>query len=160
MTSPFPEELPVAPSHRRGMSKVTAGLLAGVVLVAGVLIGIQAQKAFGSSTTAATGSRFQGAGAPQGYGQQQRQGGQQRPGGFGGGATIGTVEKISGKQVYLKAMDGSTVTVTTTDATTIEIAKPGKLSDLTTGGTIVVRGQKADDGTVTAQSISQGGGGR
>ncbi|MFI6598342.1 hypothetical protein ACIBHX_18960 [Nonomuraea sp. NPDC050536] len=165
--SPFPDDLPVAPP-RRGPSKLTLALAAAVVLVAGVLIGIQAQKAFGSSALPSTGAqRFGGQGFP-GYGGQpsgyagRSFGGQSSGGlrqGFGGG-TVGTVEKISGEQVYLRTMDGSTVKVTTTGATTIEIARPGKLSDLKTGGTVVVRGQKAADGSVSAVSISQGGGGR
>lgn len=157
--SPFPDDLPVAPP-RRGPSRLTLALAAAVVLVAGVLIGIQAQKAFGSSALP-TGQRS----GFSGYGGQPFGG--QSPGGQGfggrqgfGGATVGTVEKISGEQVYLRTMDGSTVKVTTTGATTIEIAQPGKLSDLKTGGTIVVRGQKAADGSVSAVSISQGGGGR
>ncbi|WP_214317298.1 hypothetical protein [Nonomuraea sediminis] len=155
--SPFPDDLPVAPP-RRGPSRLTLALAAAVVLVAGVLIGIQAQKAFGSS--ALPSGQRSGFSGFSGYGGQSP-GGQSFGGRQGfGGATVGTVEKISGEQVYLRTMDGSTVKVTTTGATTVEIARPGKLSDLKTGGTIVVRGQKAADGSVSAVSISQGGGGR
>ncbi|MEV0196217.1 hypothetical protein [Nonomuraea sp. NPDC050691] len=169
------EELAVRP--RKGPSRLTLALGAGVVLVAGVLIGIQAHKTLGggAAPAAAAGGRQAGAG-PQGYGRRmggtqgdgmspgyggQPGGGQpgQRMGGFGGG-TVGTVEKVEDGKVYLKAMDGSTVTVTTTGSTTVQISKPGKVTDLATGTTVVVRGRKAADGSVSAVSISQGGGGR
>ncbi|MGW7480199.1 hypothetical protein ACWGH8_16565 [Nonomuraea muscovyensis] len=155
-----------------GPSRLTLALAAGVVLVAGVLIGIQAQQTFGTGQSApATAGRVR---QPQGYGQQP--GGQQpgmdrpragtewqpgtgqRPGGAGG--TTGTVEKVEGDTVYLKAMDGSTVTVTTTGTTAVQIAAPGKVSDLKAGATVVVRGERSDDGSVSAVSITQGGGGR
>jgi hypothetical protein len=186
--SPFPDDIkgePVARPHRRRTSKLTLSLAAGVVLVVGVLIGIQAEKAMGGGAGAGGAAVAGGPGRAGGYGQQfgNRQPGAQasgqpdaqasgRPGGFGqrqggfggaGGATIGTVQKVEGGKVYLKAMDGSTVTINTNDSTTVQIAKPGKVSDLKTGTSVVVRGQRADDGSVAAVSISQGnqgGGGR
>ncbi|MGW4797881.1 hypothetical protein ACWEPC_36220, partial [Nonomuraea sp. NPDC004297] len=152
----------------KGFSKVTLALAAGVVLVAGILIGIQAVNWFGA------GDSPQAAGGPQrpmggGYGQQQDgtggrrgqfPGGDQQPGGGGqrmGGGTVGTVEKVEDGKVYVKTMDGATVTVTTDDRTTVQISKPGKVSDLEAGASIVVRGQQGADGAVTATSISQGG---
>ncbi|NUW34029.1 hypothetical protein HTZ77_21705 [Nonomuraea sp. SMC257] len=165
------EELAVRP--RKGPSRLTLALGAGVVLVAGVLIGIQAHRTLGgdAAPAAATGGRQAGGGF-QGYG--QRMGGMPgngMPPGYGGqpggqpgqrtgGGTVGTVEKVEDGKVYLKAMDGSTVTVTTTGSTTVQIARPGKVSDLATGSTVVVRGQQAADGSVAAVSISQGGGAR
>ncbi|RSN05055.1 hypothetical protein DMB42_30215 [Nonomuraea sp. WAC 01424] len=147
-SSPFPddlgEELAVRP--RKGVSKLTLGLAAGVVLVAGVLIGIQAGKLFGTSSAAPAAEPL------------QRTNGQ-LPGGSGqrmGGGTVGTVEKVDGDKVYVKTMDGSTVTVTTSDQTTVQISKPGKVADLAAGTTVVVRGQQSGDGSVTATAITQG----
>lgn len=174
--SPYPEDLDseLAVQPRKPLSKVTLGLIAGVVLVAGVVIGIQAQKALGAPATAAA-LQPGGRQLPGGYGQQGRQPGgygqqpdgrQQMPGGYGqrmggaGGGTVGTVEKVESGKIYLKTMDGSTVTVTTTDATTVQVTKPGKLADLQTGTNVVVRGEKGGDGSVAATSISQGGVGR
>ncbi|NJP88057.1 hypothetical protein HCN51_01055 [Nonomuraea sp. FMUSA5-5] len=162
------EELAVQPA--KGTSKVTLALAAGVVLVAGILIGIQAESWFGAADAppqAAGAAQQRGTGAMGGYGQRgqfpggaQQPGGQQQPGGGGGqrmgGGTVGTVEKIEDGKVYVRTMDGATVTVTTTDRTTVQISKPGKVSDLETGTTIVVRGQQGADGAVTATSISQG----
>ncbi|MEU8249264.1 hypothetical protein [Nonomuraea sp. NPDC048916] len=166
--SPFRDDLKAEPAvrPRRPPSKLTLALAAGVVLVAGVVIGIQAQKSLGGPDASVAAQRP--GQLPQGYGQQRGGGrpGEQQPGGgrqMGGGTmggTMGTVEKVEDGKVYLKAMDGSTVTVTTTGETTVQIAKPGKVTDLKAGTTVVVRGERGQDGSVSAVSISQGGGGR
>ena len=121
-------ELAVQP--RQPLSKVTLGLIAGVVLVAGVVIGIQAQKALGArpprpppcsraAGSCPAGTARQGR-QPGGYGQQPVAGRAEMPGGYGqrmggaGGRHVGTVEKVEGGKIYVKTMDGSTVTVTTT----------------------------------------------
>ncbi|MEV4571393.1 hypothetical protein AB0K12_47250 [Nonomuraea sp. NPDC049419] len=174
-SSPFPgdlrEELAVRPA--RGLSKVTLALGAGVVLVAGILVGIQAHSAFGSSggssdrpldrplgrslgrslgTPQAGPSRQAAPGErPGGMGREGR-----RPGGAGGGTT-GTVEKVEDGTVHLKTVTGESVTVATTGETTVQISKPGKVADLKPGATVVVRGTPGEDGTVTATSITQGG---
>ncbi|MGW2157293.1 hypothetical protein [Nonomuraea sp. NPDC001699] len=170
-SSPFPDDLgeELAVQPRKGVSKLTLGLAAGVLLVAGVLIGIQAGKLFGTSTGTPAAAQLQrqngqfpgGGYGQRGYGGQpgggQPGGGQN--GGFGqrvGGGTIGTVEKVDGDKLYVKTMDGSTVTVTTSDQTTVQISKPGKVADLAAGTTIVVRGQQSGDGSVTATTITQG----
>lgn len=170
-SSPFPgdlrEELAVRPA--RGLSKVTLALGAGVVLVAGILIGIQAHSAFGSSGGSPGGSPGVSSGrslsAPQAGPSRQagaterRSGmsrGDRRPGGFGGGTT-GTVEKVEDGTVHLKTVTGESVTVATTGETTVQISEPGKVADLRPGATIVVRGTPGEDGTVTATSITQGG---
>lgn len=151
------EELAVRPA--RGRSRLTTALAAGVVLVAGILIGIQAGKLSGGATAATAATPTEGRRLPGGYGARQDQGPGQ--GGFaqrmGGGGTIGTVEKVEGGKVYVKTTDGATVTVTTTGRTTVQIAKPGKVSDLLKGATVTVRGQQGGDGSLTAASIIQGG---
>ncbi|MFI7223392.1 hypothetical protein ACIBO5_09210 [Nonomuraea angiospora] len=167
-SSPYPDDLgeELAVQPRKGTSKLTLALAAGVVLVAGILIGIQAANLFGSPAASAAGAQQRpgGGGGQQqggfgqqrgGFGQPPGYGGGQRMGG-GGGGTIGTVEKVEGGKVYVKTMDGSTVTVTTDDRTTVQISKPGKVSDLQTGTSVVVRGQQGGDGSVTATSITQG----
>ncbi|MEV4354908.1 hypothetical protein ACIHFD_30650 [Nonomuraea sp. NPDC051941] len=168
-SSPYPDDLKeeLAVQPRKGASKLTLALAAGVVLVAGILIGIQAANLFGSPAASAAGAQQRPMGG--GYGQQQGGFGQQRGGsgqppgygggqrmGGGGGGTIGTVEKVEGGKVYVKTMDGSTVTVATDDQTTVQISKPGKVTDLQTGTTVVVRGRQGGDGSVTATSITQG----
>ncbi|PRX62202.1 hypothetical protein B0I32_113155 [Nonomuraea fuscirosea] len=161
-SSPFPgdlrEELAVRPV--RGPSKLTMTLGAGVVLVAGILVGIQAQNLFGSAGAAAQLGAQQRFGGQPGAARQpdasRQPGGRQRMGG-GGGGTAGTVEKVEGGNVYVRTTDGATVTVNTTDQTTVRISRPAKVADLRKGSTIVVRGQQGADGAVTADSISEGG---
>ncbi|MFB4263960.1 hypothetical protein [Nonomuraea sp. GTA35] len=161
-SSPFPddlrEELAVQPAE--GTSKVTLALAAGVVLVAGILIGIQAESWFGAADAPPQAAGVQQRPMNGGYGQRgQIPGGGAQPQPGGGqrvGGTVGTVEKVEDGKVYVKTMDGSTVTVTTTDRTTVQISRPGKVSDLEAGTTVVVRGRQGADGAVAATSISQG----
>jgi hypothetical protein len=42
----------------------------------------------------------------------------------------------------------------------VRLAKEGKVTDLKPGGTVSVQGAKADDGSVTATMINEGGGRR
>ncbi|MFF4991771.1 hypothetical protein ACFY19_31640 [Streptosporangium saharense] len=174
-SSPFKGDLDgeLAAGGRRGISRLTLVLGAALALVVGVIVGIQAQKALGAPTGDRAGAVRQGPGgygAPGGYGQRGGFGGGQgngqgngQRGGFGGGQggmTVGTVQKVEGGKVYLQQQDGTVVTVNTTDETNVRISKEGKVSDLTTGGTVVVQGAKGEDGSVTATSISEGGGRR
>ncbi|MEO3867743.1 hypothetical protein ABGB18_02810 [Nonomuraea sp. B12E4] len=172
-SSPYPddlrEELAVRP--RAGMSRLTLTLAAGVVLVAGILIGIQAGKAVGRRDVPAA-AQQRGGGPMGGFAQRQDGSGEGRPPGSGdqrggrrtgaaGGATLGTVEKVQGGKVYVKTADGTTVTVLTDARTAITVSEAGKVADLKTGATVVVRGRQGEDGSVTAASINQGGlGGR
>ncbi|MER7499553.1 hypothetical protein AB0L05_31220 [Nonomuraea pusilla] len=156
---PFQDDLreELAAQSRRGVSGLTAGLAAGVVLVAGILIGIQAGRLSGSpSAPSAPSGAFAG---------QRQPGAGGLPGGFGrrgaaqgGGGTMGTVEKVEDGKVYVRTMDGATVTVTTTGETAVRVTAPGEVSDLKPGSTVVVRGQRGQDGTVSASSITEGGG--
>ncbi|MFG2074483.1 hypothetical protein [Nonomuraea maritima] len=164
-SSPFPddlrEELVVKPARRT--SKLTLTLAAAVVLVAGILIGVQAHKLFGSPGAAAVASRFGDGGFPRRGGQpgedRQPGGGRMRGGAGGAGGTLGTVEKVEDGKVYVRTMTGETVTVTTSGDTAVQVTRQGKVTDLEPGTTIVVRGERGADGTVTARTITQGGGG-
>ncbi|MER7128084.1 hypothetical protein [Streptosporangium saharense] len=158
-SSPFKGDLDgeLAAGGGRGISRLTLVLGAALALVVGVIVGIQAQKALGAPTGDRANAVRQGPGgygAPGGYGQR---------GGFGGGQggmTVGTVQKVEGGKVHLQQQDGTVVTVNTTDETKVRISKEGKVTDLTRGGTVVVQGAKGEDGSVTATSISEGGGRR
>ncbi|MEU4546750.1 hypothetical protein [Nonomuraea dietziae] len=169
--SPFEEEFQARP--RPPASKLTLGLGAGLALVVGVIIGIQAQKTLGGAPASAAGPVGQpgarlGYGGQQGAGQvqegqqgqqgQQGQPGQQGQRGMLGGATVGKVEKVEKDTVILKAADGSSITVKTTAETAVRVTKEGEVADLEAGTTVVVQGDKGEDGSVNATSISQGGG--
>ncbi|MFI6318579.1 hypothetical protein ACIBG8_13715 [Nonomuraea sp. NPDC050556] len=143
-------ETELAAHAGRKPSKLTIGLAAGVVLVAGVLIGIQGQKAFGGTATQAVpGQARQAQGYGQGFG--SRQPGQQGQG--RAGMTVGTIEKVDGAKIHIKTMDGSTVVVTTTGETAVKVTKDGEVSDLEPGSTVVVQGDKD-----AATSVTEGGG--
>ncbi|MFC4592165.1 hypothetical protein [Sphaerisporangium corydalis] len=181
-TSPFDgdldAELAVRPDGRR-TSTLTLVLGAGVVLVVGMLMGIQAHKAFGSSTggrqglqSALAGNGGQRAGGlrggypggGQGLGQGQGgqgQGGQGGQGGGGGGAfgnvTVGTIKLVDGGKIYLETAGGGVVTIKTTGDTKVQVSKEGKVKDLKPGSSIIVQGERAADGTISATSVNQGG---
>lgn len=139
--------------QRLGGTTITLGILVLVGLAfAG---GAFADSKWGSHTTtsgrgAAGSARFFGqagsgtGGAPAGSGAR-------------GNATIGTVQTIGPDSLTLKTVSGDTVTVKTTGSTTIRVSKSGTLSDLAKGQTVIVAGTTSGS-TVTARSITEGGG--
>ncbi|MFD0685910.1 hypothetical protein [Actinomadura fibrosa] len=203
-SSPFDEDLDselAAQPQKRSLPGPTLYLCAGLILVAGFLAGVQAQKwssddsgsgpsgAGGPAAAGGYGSRTGGR-APGGYGGMpgmpgmggqpggtngqgaggtgngQGAGGSgasgQGPGGMAGGsaggATIGTITKIEGSTIYLRTTSGQTVKVKTSGATKVRVTKDGKLKDLGSGTTVIVRGSTGQDGTVTATTVNQGTG--
>jgi hypothetical protein len=137
-----------AEMHRaaKPFSRTTLVLAGLVVLAIAFGGGAWTHAAFGSSSPS-TPAR-QAGGTQAGTGQQ--------PGGFRGGrGTAGTVDHVDGTTVYVKTAQGTDVKVSTSDSTTVGVTQPGKLSDLKPGATVVVQGQAGDDGTVTAQAITQ-----
>ncbi len=80
-------------------------------------------------------------------------------GGFGppGDVTVGTVESIDGSTMTIATRDGSTVMVTVPEGTPVTSQVEVPLADLPVGSDVVVRGATGADGTVTADSVSEGG---
>ncbi len=172
-SSPFPgdleEQLKAVPP-RAVKPGLTLYLGAGVILVAGFVGGIQADKQWGKSSSssslpAAFGNRGAGAGLGNrgaggflgaGGGQSAAPGAGQGLGGSGG-ATFGTVKLVDGSTIYVTTQNGD-VAVKTTGSTRIRITKDGKVTDITPGSTVVVQGATGSDGSVTATSVTEGGG--
>ncbi|WP_440103454.1 hypothetical protein [Streptosporangium sp. H16] len=162
-SSPFRGDLDseLAARPPRRLPTLTLVLGAGVMLVAGVIVGIQAQKAMGGPSGVPATATRQGDMGPGGFGGfgggQGRQGGQEagQDGGGRGGMTVGTVQRVEDGKVYVQTADGSVVTVNTTDETSVRVTKEGKVTDLEPGGAVVVRGAAADDGSVTATVITE-----
>ncbi len=128
---------------------VLAGLVVLAIAFGG---GAWTHAAFGSSSSSAP---TRPAGGTQG-GQQAGPG--QQGGGFrgaGGRGTTGTVDRVEGTTVYVKTAQGTDVKVSTSDSTAVGVTQRGKLADLKPGSAVVVQGQAGDDGTVTAQAITQ-----
>jgi hypothetical protein len=139
-------------------SRTTLVLAGLVVLAIAFGGGAWTHAAFGSSSPS-TPARQAGTGGAQARAQGgtgQTGGTGQQGGGFRGGrGTAGTVDHVDGTTVYVKTAQGTDVKVSTSDSTTVGVTQPGKLSDLKPGATVVVQGQAGDDGTVTAQAITQ-----
>ncbi|MCW2941731.1 MAG: hypothetical protein JWN00_4716 [Actinomycetia bacterium] len=173
-TSPFAGDLDrelAARPPRRAMPGVTVYLAAGVLLVAGFVGGVQADKQWGSGSTSASSGLPAGlggarAGGRPGFGGGFGGGGT-GGGGFGGGSgtaggagggnlTVGTVTLVDGKTIYVQTQTG-TVTVTTNGSTQVKVSKSGSVKDLAPGSTVVVQGTPGSDGSVTASTINQGG---
>ncbi len=178
-SSPFDDEdlaaeLRTRPGGAR-LSTATLVLGAAVLLMLGVLGGIQAEKAWGSRSgggsagAAAVRAGSGGAGGPDRSGRSgpagDRRAGRFGDAGAGGtrraggsGATIGTVTLVDGKKIYVRTFTGSTVIVTTGDDTEIQVSKPGRAKDLKPGSTVIVQGEQGADGTVAATSVQQSSG--
>ncbi|MBE1499135.1 preprotein translocase subunit YajC [Amycolatopsis lexingtonensis] len=159
-TPPNAEEIVAAPAvdgdlnaeMRRAakpFSRTTLVLAGLVVLAIAFGGGAWTHAAFGSPSSS-TPTRPAG-------GTQGTQGGQQGGGfrGAGGRGTTGTVDRVEGTTVYVKTAQGAEVKVSTSDSTTVGVTQQAKLSDLKPGSTVVVQGQAGEDGTVTAQAITQ-----
>jgi Domain of unknown function (DUF5666) len=150
-------ELAKAPRSRKSPG-LTTYLAAGVLLAAGFAIGTEADRNLGQR------SSVQGGGMPGGM----PGGGRMPGGGMGGGpmgrgaagssgGTTGTVQKIDGNTIYVKTANGSTVQVKVTGGTKVGVLHNGSVKDLKSGASVTVQGDKAQDGTVTATSVSQDG---
>ena len=89
-------------------------------------------------------------------------------GGLGGaiqnfGATVGSISANDGSTLTIDGIDGKPVTVTTTPQTQVVSLGGTKVADLKVGDSVVVQGDKAGDGSITARIIIStslpGGGG-
>ncbi|XVQ85154.1 hypothetical protein ACQP2K_41175 [Microbispora siamensis] len=183
-TSPFDDDLQealAARPARAGGSKLTLALAGGVLLVAGLLLGIQVQKLLGGATPGQVPSRAAGPGAYGGAGQVPGGGlgggyarGAGGGGGFagaGGGAgrgagtgagagpggmTFGTVKLVDGDKIYVQTVNGGVVTVTTSGDTKVQVTRTGKVSDLKPGSFVTVAGTADAQGQVAATSVTEG----
>jgi hypothetical protein len=163
-TSPFDgdlaEELAAAPRPRRRPPSATVLLGAGVLIVAGFVGGVQADRHWGAKKSpdlSALAARFQGRGGAQGAGAFGAGAGQgPRATGGAPAGTTGTIKLVDGDVIYVQTSDGI-VRVKTTGSTKVTIARKSSTKKLKTGSPVVVQGPAGQDGTVTATSVSQGG---
>ncbi|MDN3354787.1 DUF5666 domain-containing protein [Actinomadura sp. DC4] len=152
-TSPFEDDLagePAKAPRARRLPGVTTILCAGLVLAVGFLVGVQADRHSGNQGTSGAAPAAPGGAGTRGGGFPGQ--GQGRP----GGATTGTVQRIEGKTIYVKTANGTVVPVKTTGTTKISAARKSSVKSLKSGTSVVVQGSQAQDGSVTATSVSQG----
>lgn len=71
--------------------------------------------------------------------------------------TMGTVQRIDGKTIYLKTADGTTVKVAIDGSTKVKVSKNGTAKDLKSGTSVVVQGSADKSGTVTATTVNEAG---
>jgi hypothetical protein len=151
-----------APRHWWNRGTIVLGAL---VLVAGGFIGgIQAQKQWGTASTAAgtrpafnanrtggypnfAGGGFAGAGGT----------GTRSPSSTAAAGTTGTVKLVDGSTIYVQTADGNTVIVKTTGKTTVSTAAKGSIKDIKAGQTVTVQGSTGSDGSVSATSVTSTG---
>lgn len=72
--------------------------------------------------------------------------------------TAGTIQSIGGSTLTIATRDGKSVTVEVPDGTPVTSQVEVPLGDLPVGASVVIRGSVGDDGTVTADSVSEGAG--
>ncbi|GLY81963.1 hypothetical protein [Actinoallomurus iriomotensis] len=161
---PFEDDLAEEPARTplvRRRPGLTTVLGAGVLVAAGFVIGAQvdrhaARQSAAPSTPAGSGLRGQN-GTPPGQGGTRGTGQSGAPGASAtAGVTAGTVQKISGRTIYVRTANGDVVKVTLTGGTDVSVLRSGSATDLKAGTNVVVQGDQAKDGTVTATSVSQG----
>jgi hypothetical protein len=168
-TSPFGDDLATelaARPPRRVRPGPTMYLGAGVLVVAGFLGGIQAQKHWGprpassqaNALQQAVASRFGGSGSGGGAAGGGGQNGTQQGRSGTGNITLGTVKLVDGKTIYLQTSAGTIIQVKTDASTKVQVARQGTAKDLEAGSTVIVQGTPAADGTVKATSVDPASG--
>lgn len=152
--SPTPDPtLEAALENARPSTPTTGGpakatlILGGAILTAAGFLGGYLVNGDDSADAAGRGPRMTGPGG------SELQGGP--IGGPGGDITFGTVVSVDGTTVTVKTQDGATVKVETSSDTDITVSSEGTVDDLAKGDSVVVNGA-ADDGTVDAESITEG----
>jgi Domain of unknown function (DUF5666) len=168
--TPPPEEQPTArldpaPPRRSWVTRLLRrttllAAAAGVVLLliggaVGYLLGHQGTSTATSRVgSTAQGSTFPDGGGPGGFGPDGFRGH-----GRGGRGAAGTIDSVNGSTIMLTTRNGRKVTVTAAPNAAITVRSQGTVSDLKAGQTIVVFGQRGNDGTITANRIDAGPGG-
>lgn len=101
----------------------------------------------------------------QGFGNQRGEVVRQKGNGIQAGNRAGANRPVSGEivdmdetSITVKIQDGSTKILTYSDSTVVNKTSEGSIADLSIGDTISVVGQESSQGTITAQTISLGGG--
>jgi hypothetical protein len=171
-------------SLARRLGTLTSVLVLAVAAAAGFIGGVQVQKRQGDTSSvsaAGAGARTAGAtsttvaggpgpaGGPSstvaggaggaGAARGPAGGGAARAGGAGaaGAAVAGQVKLVDGNNLYVTDAQGNVVKVVTTPASRFTRTGSGTIQDVRPGDTVVVQGQKGDDGIVTATAVADSG---
>jgi Domain of unknown function (DUF5666) len=165
-------DLTAVPPRRRvpALTKLLFVAIIGALAFGG---GVLVQKQHDATLTSASrvpdfASLFGGGGLPAGAGPGAGAAASSAPaaggsgaGGTGGGSTgdvpvlIGTVESVSGSNLTVKDLGGTSHVVHATAATTLSVVSADWSGSLKVGATVSVQGTKAADGSVTATAVTQ-----
>ena len=141
---------------KRRVPMITKVLLVGILVAAGFSGGVMIQKNLGAgSATASTGLPNFAGGLPAGFptGGANRQGSTAATG--SGPVVVGTVVSVSGNDVTVKDLGGTTHVVHVTATTGLATTGVDWSTSLEPGSTVSVNGTKADDGSVTATTVTR-----
>jgi hypothetical protein len=146
--------------RRKKLPALTAALALAVAIALGLIGGVEAQKHWGASSSAAAAGRpagfagfaGRGGGAPGGGA-----GGFAGLGGAAGGGTNGTVTLIKGSTLYVTDASGNTVQVKTTAGSTVKKTVSGTIKSVHPGDSVTVTGTQNSDGSYSASAITIGG---
>lgn len=144
----------VAP--RRRVARLTACLMLGVAAAAGFLAGVLVQKRHdrGLTNTAPVGAA---AGGVRRDAFASGAGGADPGAGGFAGATVGRVKLIDGSTIYVIDLSGNTIAVGTTGASKFTKQNDASLKDVQPGDTVVVRGARQNDGSISAAVVNDNG---
>jgi hypothetical protein len=138
--------------RRRRTPMLTLALLVLVVAAVAFVLGIEAQKHWGASSTTGSAASARSAFAALRGGTAATR----RFPAFGaaGGGTAGTVTLIKGTSLYVTDATGNTVLVHTSPGSTITKTVSGTIRSIVPGDAVAVRGTQAANGSYAATSIS------
>jgi hypothetical protein len=153
-----PDEWLIAPARARRLPKLTAALVAGIVLAAAFTGGVLVQKHHDRSLAASSSASLPSGALPAGGFGSLSGASQSASSGTTSAssspAVIGTVVSIHGRVVTVRNVAGKTVKVTVPASTTVTNQRTISLTNLTRGRSVVVTGTTRTDGTVTATAIT------
>jgi len=150
------------PPPKRRVPLLTKGLIVGILMVLAFGGGVIIQKQHDASSASATSGfpSFAG-GIPAGAGAGAGGGGASNGGASGGSAAasgpvvVGTVVGVAGNDVTVKDLGGSSHVVHVSATTGLATSSVDWSTSLKPGTTVSVNGTKADDGTITATTVTQ-----
>jgi hypothetical protein len=146
--------------RRKKLPALTAALALAVAIALGLIGGVEAQKHWGASSSAAAAGRPAGFAGFAGRGGGAPGGGAGGFAGLGGAAgrgTNGTVTLIKGSTLYVTDASGNTVQVKTTAGSTVKKTVSGTIKSVHPGDSVTVTGTQNSDGSYSASAITIGG---
>jgi len=146
--------------RRKKLPALTVALALAAAIAAGALLGVEAQKHWGSSTSATSTrgfpSGFPGAGGGSASGSGFPSGAGFGAAGFAAGGTSGTVTLIKGSTLYVTDTSGNTVLVHTSATSRVSKTVAGTVKSVHPGDSVTVVGTKNKNRSYQARQVTIG----